>query len=200
MYRSIRVAGFATLLLTVGCSVGPRYRSPQQWISQFEASPELTISDSVDPRWWQQLDDPVLDSVIHASLKSNNDITISLARLQEARSVFDERKLDRYPLAPVDASYSYAREQVPGFYDKPATINSCRSGIRCGLVSHHRCTRPNHRNRSLMPAGLEETGCARQIQSAALTRVRPLKFKLRHYPATSSLAQTSVQGYILRPK
>ena len=85
MYRSIRVAGFATLLLTVGCSVGPRYRSPQQRISQFhEAPPELTISDSVDPRWWQQLDDPVLDSVIHAFL---NRITTSPSALPACKNL-----------------------------------------------------------------------------------------------------------------
>jgi hypothetical protein len=124
------------------------------------------------------LDDPVLDSVIHASLKSNNDITISLARLQEARSVFDERKLDRYPVAPVDASYSYAREQVPSFYDKPATINTFRSGIRCGLVSHHRCARPNHRNRSLMPAG------------SGRNRMRPPNPKRSSYKNASAEVQT----------
>ncbi|ADV82033.1 efflux transporter outer membrane subunit [Terriglobus saanensis] len=130
MHSSIRVTSFATLLLTVGCSVGPHYRSPRQQISQFhEAPPELTTSGSVDPRWWQQLDDPILDSVIQASLKSNNDIAMSLAHLQEVRSIFDERKLDRYPVAPVDASYSYAREQVPGFFNKPATINTFRTGF-----------------------------------------------------------------------
>jgi outer membrane protein, multidrug efflux system len=127
---SIRIIYFATLSFAVGCSVGPHYRPPQQQVSLFhEAPPELTTGASVDPRWWQQLDDPVLDSLIQTALKSNNDIVGSVARLQEARSVFDQRKLDKYPVVPVDASYSYAREQVPGFYDKPYTINTFRAGF-----------------------------------------------------------------------
>jgi len=51
------------------------------------------------------------------------------ARLAESRAVFDERKLDRYPTVPADASYTYAKQQVPGSFNNPATINTFRSGF-----------------------------------------------------------------------
>ena len=44
-----------------------------------------------DPRWWHQLDDPVLEQLETAALRSNHDVRSALARLDEARAVFDER-------------------------------------------------------------------------------------------------------------
>ena len=82
-----------------------------------------------DARWWKQFDDPVLDSLMDKALAANNSIKIARARLAESRAVYDERKFDRYPTVPAGASYSYAKEQIPPFFNDPVTVNTFRSGF-----------------------------------------------------------------------
>jgi multidrug efflux system outer membrane protein len=121
---------FALALCLSGCAVGPHYRPPQPAaVSYHAADPQLVSEAPFDARWWKQFDDPVLDSLMEKSLVANTSIREMRARLAEARAVFDERKLDRYPTVPVEASYSYAKQQIPGFYDNPITINTFRSGF-----------------------------------------------------------------------
>jgi len=129
--RSLKYALFFAALLSVsGCAVGPHYKAPQPAAVTFHgADPQLVTDAPFDPRWWKQFEDPVLDSLIQKSLAANTSIRVAEARLAESRAVFDERKLDRYPTVPADASYSYAKQQIPGFFNKPATINTFRSGF-----------------------------------------------------------------------
>jgi len=120
----------AVLLLAGGCAVGPHYKAPQPAaVAYHAADPQLLTETPFDPRWWNQFDDPVLDSLIQKSLAANTSIRIARTRLAESRAIFDERKLDRYPTAPADASYTYAKQQIPGFFNDPATINTFRSGF-----------------------------------------------------------------------
>ena len=44
-----------------------------------------------DPRWWRQLEDPVLEELENAALAANHDIRSALARLDQSRALFDER-------------------------------------------------------------------------------------------------------------
>src|SRR5712664_1820904 len=121
---------FATVLGVNGCAVGPHYKAPQPAaVTYHAADPQLVTEAPFDPRWWKQFDDPILDSLIQKSLAANTSIRVARARLAESRAIFDERKLDRYPTVPVEASYSYAKQQLPGFFNDPITINTFRSGF-----------------------------------------------------------------------
>src|SRR6266446_634797 len=121
---------FAVVLGVGGCAVGPHYKAPQPAaVTYHAADPQLLSDAQFDPRWWNQFEDPVLDSLIQKSLAANTSIRIAQARLAESRAIFDERKLDRYPTVPADASYNYAKQQIPGFFNDPATINTFRSGF-----------------------------------------------------------------------
>lgn len=115
----------------IGCSVGPHYKAPQTPAIQYHAADPNLVSTSaqLDVRWWKQFEDPILDSLVDKTLASNNSIRIARARLAESRSVFDERKLDRYPTVPVEASYQYNKAQIPGFVDHRITINTFRTGF-----------------------------------------------------------------------
>src|SRR6266481_6048627 len=120
----------AAVLGVNGCAVGPHYKAPQPAaVAYHAADPQLVTEAPFDPRWWKQFEDPVLDSLMQKSLAANTTIRIARARLAESRAVFDERKFDRYPTVPADATYSYAKEQIPGFFDKPTTINTFHSGF-----------------------------------------------------------------------
>jgi outer membrane protein, multidrug efflux system len=82
-----------------------------------------------DPRWWHQLEDPVLEQLETAALEANHDVRSALARLDQARAVFDERRFERFPRVTAGA-YVDARKQVqPGFTDEPVRINTYRAGL-----------------------------------------------------------------------
>ncbi len=117
-------------LLMAGCAVGPRYKSPQPpEITYHAADPALVSATAYNAQWWKQFEDPVLDSLVDRTLTANNSIKIARARLAESRAIYDERRLDRYPTAPVEASYNYSKEQIPGFSDDRRTINTFKTGF-----------------------------------------------------------------------
>jgi outer membrane protein, multidrug efflux system len=120
----------ASLLCLSGCAVGPRYKVPQpEAVKYHSADPQLLTDAPFDARWWKQFDDPVLDSLMEKSLAANTTIRIARARLAESRAVYDERKFDRYPTVPAGATYNYAKEQIPPFFNDPVTVNTFRSGF-----------------------------------------------------------------------
>src|SRR5437660_7943741 len=132
------------VLLAGGCAMGPHYKSPQPAAVKYHAAnANLETEAPFDSRWWKQFEDPVLDSLVDRTLTSNNSIRIARARLAESRAIFDERKLDRYPTVPVQASYQHSKQQIPGFGDQRRTINTFSAGFDAfweadlfGRVSH----------------------------------------------------------------
>ncbi len=131
---SMRLLQYSMLFVAIlgmrSCSVGPHYKAPQPApVTYHGADPQLVSDATFDARWWKQFDDPVLDSLIQKSLVANTTIRGAEARLAESRAIYDEQKHDRYPTVPVETSYSYAKQQIPGFYDEPITINTFRSGF-----------------------------------------------------------------------
>jgi len=128
-------------------------------VTLHSADPNFVTQQTFDPRWWKQLDDPVLDGLIDKTLSANQDIRIAQLRLVQSRATYDERKLDRYPVAPLDASYQYQKVIIPGFTDDRRTINTFRAGfdafwegrfLRCRSQSCRRGTgrESSHRGRS----------------------------------------------------
>jgi multidrug efflux system outer membrane protein len=138
------VAAPLLLLFVAGCAVGPHYKAPQPPTVKYHAADsELVSTAPFNTQWWKQFDDPVLDSLINQSLTANNTIRIARARLAESRAVYDERKLDRYPTVPANASYQYSKQEFPGFTDRRLTINTFTAGFDAfweldvfGRVSH----------------------------------------------------------------
>jgi outer membrane protein, multidrug efflux system len=132
------------MVLATGCAVGPHYQAPKPNAVKFHAADaNLVTEQPFNTRWWNQFEDPVLDSLVDRTLASNNSIRIARARLAEARAIFDERKLDRFPTVPVTASYTNSKEQIPGFGDQRRTINNFTGGFDAfweadlfGRVSH----------------------------------------------------------------
>jgi multidrug efflux system outer membrane protein len=123
-------AFFGATVLMSGCAVGPHYKAPQPAaVTYHDADPKLVTQAPFDARWWKQFEDPTLDSLIEKSLAANTTIRIARARLAESRAIFDERKLDRYPTVPASATYTYAKQQLPGFFDDPITVNTFRAGF-----------------------------------------------------------------------
>lgn len=82
-----------------------------------------------DPRWWRQLDDEVLEQLEDAALEANHDVRSAMARLDQARAVFDEQGRNRYPKATVGASVDVRDQALPGFTDQPLRIDTYRAAF-----------------------------------------------------------------------
>jgi multidrug efflux system outer membrane protein len=82
-----------------------------------------------DPRWWRQLEDPVLEDLENAALEANRDVRSALARLDQARAIFDQDRRRRYPTVTVGASVDVRAQAVPGFIDTPLRTNTYQAGF-----------------------------------------------------------------------
>jgi outer membrane protein, multidrug efflux system len=113
-----------------GCSLRGPYEAPktapatlrQQDATYFDTQP-------YDPAWWTEFDDPVLDTLVRSSLDANLDVRAAVARLDQARAVFADVKLDRFPTVTVGASVDRREQSVPGLSDTPVDTTTYRAGF-----------------------------------------------------------------------
>jgi multidrug efflux system outer membrane protein len=99
-------------MLLTGCAViGPDYRLPPTELGgEFvNANQGGLSSDSIDTTWWRGFKDKELDRLVDLALRANHDRRIASARLREARALWSETSLDRYPTVTAGASYSNER-------------------------------------------------------------------------------------------
>ena len=127
--RVLPVAGFAWIA-AAGCAVhtaAPVAAVHQTALVGWDAA---AFSDQpYDPRWWRQLEDPVLEQLEDAALAANHDVRSAMARLDEARAVFDESRFNRYPKVTAGASADLRDQALPGFTDQPLRINTYRAAF-----------------------------------------------------------------------
>jgi multidrug efflux system outer membrane protein len=96
------------VLLIAGCSVQPKYERPAVELPQ--AWKQTAPRFAEDGRWWRIYEDEVLDAFVEEGLKSNPDLRIAAARVDEARALAAEAR--SFLLPTVDAQGSAARERI----------------------------------------------------------------------------------------
>lgn len=113
-----------------GCAVKttpPKTTLEPTPLSRWDAS---VVSDQAyDPKWWKQFDDPILESLENAAVEANRDVRSALARFDQARAVFDEDKLLRYPKVTAGAHGDVREQAIPGFTTEPIRTNTYRAGL-----------------------------------------------------------------------
>lgn len=137
MYQFFVVIAVASAL--TGCAVRGAYVAPT--VEPLN-SPSLTsgtagsltdaalvVNQPFDPRWWAQFDDPVLDGLIDRALGANHDVRMAVARVEQARAMFDDTRRDRYPIAVAGASVDRRDQALPGFSDEPRGFTTYRTGF-----------------------------------------------------------------------
>lgn len=100
-------------LLCWGCMVGPDYRRPEQdapstW--RTEAAEQNRATPLVDTRWWEQLDDPVLNDLISIAMRENKDLLVAVARVEEFAARYGIARSEFFP--QVGAGFQYERQQT----------------------------------------------------------------------------------------
>jgi multidrug efflux system outer membrane protein len=126
-----RAALVLTIALSVtACSLRGPYKAPSTAPATLHQQDQASFSaQPYDPSWWTEFDDPVLDTLIRASLQANQDVRAAVARLDQARAAFDDVKLDRYPTVTAGASVDRREQSVPGLSDSPIDTTTYQAGL-----------------------------------------------------------------------
>src|SRR5258706_362189 len=116
--------------LAAAATLRPPYQPPTPAPAAIpEASSPYYAAQPYDAKWWQQFEDPVLTNLESAALASNHDVLIAIAHVQEARAVFDDTSLDRYPHVRANASLDRREQEIPGFVETPIATSTYRAGF-----------------------------------------------------------------------
>jgi len=115
MVRSLLFAGVAAALLASCATVGPDYAAPTLAPATLPSASagDFTAAHPV-ANWWSQFDDPALDALVRQSLLANHDVRIAVARVNQARAVFSERRLDLAPHVTAGVEATRTRQTVEG--------------------------------------------------------------------------------------
>lgn len=120
----------ATAMLVAGCAARVPYQATQpEAVTLSNVNHDLYSATAYDARWWREFDDPVLEQLEGAVLTSNHDLRIALARVEQARALFDDVRRDRYPVVTVGGSVDRREQAVPGFTDGPLRTTTYRAGF-----------------------------------------------------------------------
>jgi multidrug efflux system outer membrane protein len=106
------IASLAAAALLTGCAVGPDYqRPPVAEPPTFRGQATAEAASLADAPWWELFEDPVLRALVQEALKSNYDVQIAAARVQEARASLGVARSEFFP--SVDYNVGAARGKVP---------------------------------------------------------------------------------------
>jgi multidrug efflux system outer membrane protein len=128
---SMRPVGavLATVLLSA-CAVRAPYETPHVAPAELEhAAAELFAERPFDAHWWRQFEDPVLEDLIAQALDANHDVRAAMARVEQARAIFDDVARDRYPIAAAGASVDRRNQVVPGVTDEHIDTTTYHAGF-----------------------------------------------------------------------
>ncbi len=96
MKKAIYIILFVTLSGLNGCMLGPNFQRAQySGPDKFRFATGDTLA--VNLKWWELMDDPVLDTLIVTAINENKDVMIAAARIEEARANIGYTDAGRWP-------------------------------------------------------------------------------------------------------
>ncbi len=121
---ALTVTAVFSLTLISCAPVGPDYRQPDFPIpAKFHNDTAVSLQATrIEIRWWEAFHDETLNKLIVEGFRSNPDIRIATAKLQEARALRSESQFDLFPTVTTSASQKYLQRslgvfgtRLPGF-------------------------------------------------------------------------------------
>jgi outer membrane protein, multidrug efflux system len=121
LLKLVSILAFLVIIMN-GCVVGPKYTGQNPQLPEnFNdvALPADTISTA---DWWQQFNDPVLDTLIAKTIANNLDLVAAASRVEQARLAAGVAAGDFYPHLSYQAGV--ARGDLAGTSQLSAPVNS----------------------------------------------------------------------------
>ncbi len=109
---------WGTLLATLlaGCApVGPNYQPPavqlsENWQEQADVVTKQALESDKLSRWWQQLEDPVLDDLIIQAFDNNLDLEAAKSRVRAARARYGMSDASFFPVIDNNTGFQQQRK------------------------------------------------------------------------------------------
>ncbi|MDG2531289.1 efflux transporter outer membrane subunit [Caulobacter endophyticus] len=129
LLRTALIAGAS--LLATACAVGPTYKAPATAPVALQNATPAVASTAANPeaQWWKAFNDPTLDALVTQALAANLDLKVAVARVDEARALFKDARLDQIPRVTASGGYTDTKQQQPGFSDQRVEVESYRAGL-----------------------------------------------------------------------
>jgi multidrug efflux system outer membrane protein len=126
-------AAGASALLLAACAVGPDYKTPVQAPVVLQNAPAGAFSTAnPEAQWWKAFNDPVLDGLVTQALAGNLDIRVAVARVDEARALFKDARLDQVPRVTASGAYQKSDQQQPGSNGQRVESETYQAGFDAG--------------------------------------------------------------------
>ena len=93
-----------------GCLLGPDYQRPAVDAPSAFRFEDKSARDLANTAWWEQFQDPVLNSLVQTALAENKDVKIAAARVEEFLGRFGVTRAQLFP--QVGAQAQGSRQQV----------------------------------------------------------------------------------------
>ena len=112
------------LLMLTGCmTVGPDYQRPSVDIPASWRFKEKEVKDLANTAWWEQFNDPVLNSLVTTALQENKDLLIATARVEEFFGRYFAVRGDQYPFIGGGGNVSREEATKKGPVPIPAGVD-----------------------------------------------------------------------------
>ena len=120
--KKIRTPLLAAMLAAAlsGCTIGPDYlrplfETPANWRIDYPQAASLT-----NLRWWEQFQDPVLNTLVETALRQNQDIRIAAARVEQFLGQLSTTRSQFFPQVGYGLDVSRNRSSEVGTTPLPA--------------------------------------------------------------------------------
>jgi NodT family efflux transporter outer membrane factor (OMF) lipoprotein len=191
-YLSARVVCACALLVLSACSVGPAYKRPDipppaVWR---EAPPNDAAAIWPSADWWHGFGSQTLDDLIAEAQRSNDDLAVAIARVEEADAQARIAGAALLPSVDLGADATRQRAQVSGA--GPETFNSfspvLSASYELDFWGKNRALRAAARATALASRYDQETVALTVVSSVASTYFQALEFRDRLQVARENLA------------
>ncbi len=180
--RGCALAALATLTALAACSVGPAYKRPDiplppQW--QETSNEGAAVWPSAD--WWHGFGSEKLDELIAEAQRSNDDLAVAIARVQEADA---QARIAGAPLLPsIDFGADATRQQAQIAGAGHGTFNTFNPELTASYEldfwGKNRALRASARATAIASHYDKETVALTVISSVATTYFQILQFRDR---------------------
>jgi multidrug efflux system outer membrane protein len=177
------------LLLLTGCRLGPNYKRPVlQTPRDFYAERQINTSSEADLAWWDLFKDPVLQELIREALKSNYDLQVALARVEEERALAGVTRSQYFPQVGYGAGISGQENQLFANH----TYYSYNFNTIWEIDLFGRIRKLNEAQRAVYFATEE---ARRDVRLLVLAEVAQGYFQLRALDADLEIAERTVKSF-----
>src|SRR5215472_8620896 len=120
-------------LLAACAGVGPEYVKPEVDLPAGwrDAPPDGAKVQEAD--WWKVYDDPVLDRLVAEALKSNANLALAVARVEEARAIVSVTAADQQPQVSASADRRRTQFSQRAPLPVPPGVSTRQSDTRVSL-------------------------------------------------------------------